>query len=58
MAMTSNIAYNTLGLEQGASRNDIRKAYRHLALKYHPDKAKGGGTKKRADDQFRKIQRA
>jgi DnaJ-class molecular chaperone len=29
--------YKTLGLKQTASKEDIKKAYRQLALKYHPD---------------------
>ncbi|XP_064601525.1 dnaJ homolog subfamily C member 5-like [Liolophura sinensis] len=30
--------YNTLSLEKTANQDDIKKAYRRLALKYHPDK--------------------
>lgn len=29
--------YNTLGVKKGASQSDIKKAYRKLARKYHPD---------------------
>ena len=29
--------YKTLGLERTASEEDVRKAYRKLARKYHPD---------------------
>ena len=30
--------YNILGLQPGASQNDIRKSYRKLVMKYHPDR--------------------
>ncbi len=37
--------YDTLGISKGASDDEIKKAYRKLAHKYHPDKA-GGDEKK------------
>jgi molecular chaperone DnaJ len=37
--------YKTLELEKGASKEDVKKAFRRLAHKYHPDK-KGGDEKK------------
>jgi hypothetical protein len=43
--------YKTLGISTLASDADIRKAYRLLALKYHPDKNKDAG----AEDKFKDI---
>ena len=33
--------YEVLGLAQGAGTDEIRKAYKQLALKYHPDRNPG-----------------
>ncbi|VEI47690.1 chaperone protein DnaJ [Actinobacillus equuli] len=32
--------YEVLGLQKGASENDIKRAYKRLASKHHPDKIK------------------
>ncbi|MDF1796673.1 MAG: J domain-containing protein [Coxiellaceae bacterium] len=45
--------YGTLGLQQDANKEQIKKAYRRLALKFHPDKAGPGATAK-----FQQIQQA
>ena len=37
--------YSTLGLEKGASRDEVKKAFRKLAGKYHPDKKTGDESK-------------
>ncbi len=42
--MNSKDYYKTLGVEKGASADEIKKAFRKLAHKYHPDK--GGDEKK------------
>ena len=44
--------YQVLGVERGASRDDIRKAYRKLARKYHPDINPGN---KEAESKFKEI---
>ena len=46
--------YQTLGLERSASADDIRKAYRRLARKYHPDVSK----EKDALERFKQMQEA
>ncbi|WP_312996104.1 DnaJ C-terminal domain-containing protein, partial [Achromobacter animicus] len=42
--------YSILGVEQGASDDDIRKAYRKLARKYHPDVSKESDAETRMRD--------
>jgi curved DNA-binding protein len=48
--------YQILGIKRDASAEEIKKAYRKLAQKYHPDKAKG--DKRQAEEQFKKISEA
>lgn len=47
--------YKILGVNKTASQDDIKKAYRKLAMKYHPDHAKGD---KNAEEKFKKISEA
>ncbi len=47
--------YETLGVSRDASQDDIRKAYRRLARKYHPDLNPGD---KAAEDKFKSVSEA
>lgn len=47
--------YKTLGIERGASADDVRKSYRKLARKYHPDLNPGDKT---SEDKFKNVQEA
>jgi curved DNA-binding protein len=48
--------YQILGVTREATQDEIKKAYRKLALKYHPDKFKG--DKKQAEEKFKQISEA
>jgi molecular chaperone DnaJ len=47
--------YEILGVEKNASDAEIKKAYRRLAMKYHPDKTKGD---KAAEEKFKEASEA
>src|SRR5512143_504903 len=47
--------YKTLGVERSASADDVRKAYRKLAMQYHPDRNPGD---KQAEEKFKEINEA
>lgn len=47
--------YKILGVDKGATKEDLKKAYRKLALKYHPDRTKGD---KKAEEKFKQVNEA
>ena len=56
----SSDPYGKLGVERGASLEEVKKAYRELVNKYHPDKVShlGDEFKEMAERRFKEIQEA
>ena len=52
--------YEVLGLQKGASLDDIKRAYRKLAVKWHPDKWQqaSDAEKKKAEENFKELAEA
>lgn len=55
-----NSDYHVLGIEPGATEEEIKKAYRQMAIRYHPDKVihMGEEYQKGAKEKFQKVQEA
>jgi molecular chaperone DnaJ len=55
--MSKRDYYEVLGLAKNASDDDIKKAYRKMAMKHHPDRNQGDGAKK-SEEQFKEAKEA
>ena len=47
--------YEVLGISKNADANEVKKAYRKLAMQYHPDKNQGD---KQAEEKFKEVSEA
>ena len=53
--MSKRDYYEVLGVDKSASERDIKKAYKRLAMKYHPDRTQGD---KAMEEKFKEVQEA
>ncbi|HRJ67400.1 MAG TPA: DnaJ domain-containing protein, partial [Alphaproteobacteria bacterium] len=53
--MSKKDFYQVLGVDKKASADELKKAYRKLAMQYHPDKNQGN---KEAEAKFKEISEA
>jgi DnaJ like chaperone protein len=56
----TNSSYKILEIESNATDDEVKKAYRKMAMKYHPDKVShlGEDFRKSADEKFKKVNEA
>jgi molecular chaperone DnaJ len=56
--MTMKNPYDILGVSPDASEEEIKKAYRNLSRKYHPDANVNNPNKEEAEERFKEVQQA
>ena len=58
--VTLQEAYRTLGIRETATDEEVRQAYRQLALRYHPDRvsSQGEAAREEAEKKFREVTEA
>ena len=57
MPVTKRDYYEILGVQKGASVEEIKRAYRQMALKHHPDRVPAD-QKKDAEEKFKELSEA
>ena len=50
--------YAILGINKSATEDEIKKAYKKLAMKYHPDKAKDETARAKNEEKFKEVSEA
>ncbi len=57
---TTDQAYRILEIEKTATDDEVKKAYRNMAKKYHPDRVvtENEAIKKGAEEKFKEVQKA
>ena len=50
--------YSVLGIPRSASDDEVKKAYRKLSRKYHPDANINNPNKEQAEEKFKEVQQA
>ena len=58
--VTLQEAYRTLGIRETATDDEVRQAYREMALRYHPDRvaSQGEAAREEAEKKFREVTEA
>ena len=50
--------YSVLGVSRNASDDEIKKAYRRMSRKYHPDANINNPNREQAEEKFKQVQQA